>query len=246
MGGFQRMATYMNLFLLERQHFIHEQHVELDQRQLRYVLEVHKACKGDELRVGVVNGKMGKGIITQLSSKKIQLEVELDTPPPPALPLTVLLAMPRPKMLKRSLQYLTAMGVKKIVLMNSNRVEKSFWQSPWLSPEKVHEQLILGLEQARDTVMPEVILERRFKPFVEDRLPALMQGRRGLVAHPVGGEICPHQISVPVVLAIGPEGGFIGYEVDKLEQAGFWRIHLGPRILRVETAAIAIVSKLYD
>lgn len=94
--------------------------------------------------------------------------------------------------------------------------------------------------------MPEVILEQRFKPFVEDRLPTLMAGRRGLVAHPVGGVRCPHQLFDPAVLAIGPEGGFIPYEVDKLEQAGFERIHLGPRILRVETAVTAVVSKLYD
>ena len=236
----------MNLLLLEQQHFIDERHAELDQRQLRHVLEIHQASEGDELRVGLLNGNVGKGVITHLSSEKMHLEVELDTPPPPALPLTVLLALPRPKMLKRSLQHLTALGVKKIVLMNSYRVEKSFWQSPWLSPEKVREQLILGLEQARDTVMPEVILEKRFKPFVEDRLPALVEGKLGLVAHPIGGESCPHQISRPAVLAIGPEGGFIEYEVDKLEQAGFQRIHLGPRILRVETAVTAIVSKLYD
>lgn len=236
----------MNLLLLEQQHFIDEWHAVLDQRQLRHVLDVHQASEGDELRVGLVNGKVGKGKITHLSSEKMHLEVELDSLPPPALPLTVLLALPRPKMLKRSLQHLTAMGVKKIILMNSYRVEKSFWQSPWLSPEKVRDQLILGLEQARDTVMPEVILEKRFKPFVEDRLPDLVAGKLGLVAHPMGGESCPHQISKPAVLAIGPEGGFIDYEVDKLEQAGFHRIHLGPRILRVETAVTAIVSKLYD
>ena len=236
----------MNLLLLESHHFLDDHCVELDQRQFRHVLDIHQASVGDELRVGVVNGKVGRGVITQLAGEKLQLAVTLDTPPPPPLPLVVLLALPRPKMLKRSLQHLTALGVKKIVLINSYRVEKSFWQSPWLTPEKVREQLLLGLEQARDTVIPEVILEQRFKPFVEDRLPAMMAGHRGLVAHPVGGERCPHQLNEPAVLAIGPEGGFIDYEVEKLEQAGFERIHLGPRILRVETAVSAIVSKLYD
>ena len=236
----------MNLLLLESHHFLDDYCVELDQRQFRHVLDIHQASVGDELRVGVVNGKVGRGVITQLAGEKLQLAVTLDTPPPPPLPLVVLLALPRPKMLKRSLQHLTALGVKKIVLINSYRVEKSFWQSPWLTPEKVREQLLLGLEQARDTVIPEVILEQRFKPFVEDRLPAMMAGHRGLVAHPVGGERCPHQLNEPAVLAIGPEGGFIDYEVEKLEQAGFERIHLGPRILRVETAVSAIVSKLYD
>ena len=236
----------MNLLLLEQHHFVDERTVELDVRQLRHILGVHQAGCGDELRVGLLNANLGCGIITHLTKEKAQLRVHFDTPPPPPLPLTVLLALPRPKMLKRSLQHLSALGVKTIILLNSYRVEKSFWQSPWLSSEKIREQLLLGLEQARDTVMPEVILEQRFKPFVEDRLPTLMAGRRGLVAHPVGGVRCPHQLFDPAVLAIGPEGGFIPYEVDKLEQAGFERIHLGPRILRVETAVTAVVSKLYD
>ncbi|OED40862.1 16S rRNA (uracil(1498)-N(3))-methyltransferase [Endozoicomonas sp. (ex Bugula neritina AB1)] len=236
----------MNLLLLESEDFTDDQQVVLIGRRLRHVLEVHRAEVGDQLRVGKVNSKIGLGTITELSEEKLVMDVDLSEDPPKALPLTVLLALPRPKMLKRSLQHLTALGAKTIVLLNSYRVEKSFWQSPWLSDEKIHEQLILGLEQSRDTLLPEVILEKRFKPFVEDQLPAMVAGKRGLVAHPVGGERCPHQVEEAVVLAIGPEGGFIPYEVEKLEEAGFGRIHLGSRILRVETAVTAIVSKLYD
>lgn len=236
----------MNLMLLEPQDFVNDQLVVLSGRRLKHVLEVHKASVGEELRVGKVNGRVGTGTIIELSDEQMKLSVNLTEKPPEPLPLTVLLALPRPKMLKRSLQHLTSLGAKNIVLMNSYRVEKSFWQSPWLSDEKIHEQLSLGLEQSRDTILPEVILEKRFKPFVEDRLPAMMEGKKGLVAHPVGGNRCPHQIDQPSVLAIGPEGGFIPYEVEKLEEAGFERIHLGSRILRVETAVTAIVSKLYD
>ena len=236
----------MNLLLLTPDDFVSDSLVKLQERQLQHVLSVHQAKEGDTLRVGLVNSLMGEGTITALSADAMEMDVTLTEQPPAALPLTVLLALPRPKMLKRSLQHLTALGVKRIVLMNSYRVEKSFWQSPWLSEEKVHEQLVLGLEQARDTVLPEVIQEKRFKPFVEDRLPAMVAGKRGMVAHPVGGISCPHQISDEVVLAIGPEGGFIPYEVEKLEEAGFERIHLGSRILRVETAVTAITSKLYD
>ena len=236
----------MNLLLLEPQDFINEHQVVLAGRRLKHVLDVHQANVGDQLRVGRINGKMGQGAITRLTDNELAMDVELTEEPPEPLPLTILLALPRPKMLKRSLQHLTALGAKTIVLMNSYRVEKSFWQSPWLSEEKIHNQLILGLEQARDTLLPEVIQEKRFKPFVEDRLPAMVDGKRGLVAHPVGGDRCPHQLEQAVVLAIGPEGGFIPYEVEKLEEVGFERIHLGSRILRVETAVTAIVSKLYD
>ncbi len=87
-------------------------------------------------------------------------------------------------MLRRVLQTVAAMGVPKVVLVNSYRVEKSFWQTPFLEPEAIREQLILGLEQARDTVLPEIVIEKRFKPFVEDRLPAMTAGTLGLIGHP--------------------------------------------------------------
>ena len=137
------------------------------------------------------------------------------------------------------------MGVARLVLVNSFRVEKSFWQTPWLEPANIREQLLLGLEQACDTVLPEVILEKRFKPFVEDRLPGLSADSLKLVAHPGGFPECPRALSEPTTLAIGPEGGWIPYEVEMLRTAGFQPVQLGPRILRVETAVPALIARLF-
>jgi|TARA_B110000459_G_C16312713_1_gene359937 RsmE family RNA methyltransferase len=137
------------------------------------------------------------------------------------------------------------MGVKKIYLINSSRVEKSFWQSPFLKPEALEEQLILGLEQARDTVMPEIFLRKLFKPFVEDELGEIVAGSKALVAHPIAAAACPVDSQSPITLAIGPEGGFIPYEVEKLIEVGFQSVHLGPRILRVENAVPALISRLF-
>ncbi|WP_257276154.1 RsmE family RNA methyltransferase, partial [Endozoicomonas sp. SESOKO4] len=173
----------MNLLLLTPTDFISESRVRLIGRPLQHVLNVHRSQAGDRIRVGLLNGEMGEGVIVSLTDQAMELDVCLNKKPPEPLPMTILLALPRPKMLKRILQHLSSIGVKKIILMNSYRVEKSFWQSPWLSEEKVREQLILGLEQARDTLLPEIILEKRFKPFVEDRLPAIMEGKRCFVAH---------------------------------------------------------------
>ena len=237
----------MNLLLLEERDFVSDNRVVVSGRRLSHVTDIHQAGIGDTLRVGRVNGLMGTGVIQALDAQQLVLDVTLTETPPTPLPLTVLLSLPRPKMLKRSLQTMTAMGVKRIVLMNSYRVEKSFWQSPWLAEDKLHEQLVLGLEQARDTQLPEIVFEKRFKPFVEDRLPAMLQGKRGLVAHPgENGLYCPRQLTEDVILAIGPEGGFIPYEVEKLEVGGFERIHLGSRILRVESAIPVLISKLFD
>ncbi|UCJ17344.1 16S rRNA (uracil(1498)-N(3))-methyltransferase [Pseudomonas sp. MM211] len=235
----------MNLLLLEDGDFIAADRVRLDGRRLTHLHEVHRAENGDTLRVGRLGGGMGRGQLLQLDANSAELQVSFGQPPPAKLPITLLLALPRPKMLKRVLQSVAAMGVPRLILLNSYRVEKSFWQTPFLEPTAIREQLILGLEQARDTVLPEVIIEKRFKPFVEDRLPQLASGTLGLTGHPGNYPACPRAVEQPVTLAIGPEGGWIPYEVDKLAEAGLQPVQLGERILRVETAVTALLARLF-
>ncbi|WP_443191643.1 16S rRNA (uracil(1498)-N(3))-methyltransferase [Pseudomonas indica] len=235
----------MNLLLLDEADFVAADRAVLRDRRLKHLHEVHRSESGDRLRVGRLGGAMGEGHLLRLTAEEAELEVRFDQPPPAKLPLTLLLALPRPKMLRRVLQTVSAMGVPRLVLLNSYRVEKSFWQTPFLEPEAIREQLILGLEQARDTVLPEVIVEKRFKPFVEDRLPALANGTLGLVGHPGDYPACPRAVEQPVTLAIGPEGGWIPYEVDKLREAGLQPVQLGERILRVETAVAALLARIF-
>ncbi|MDP2242796.1 16S rRNA (uracil(1498)-N(3))-methyltransferase [Pseudomonas sp.] len=235
----------MNLLLLEDGDFIAADRALLSGRRLKHLHEVHRAAVGDSLRVGRLNGLMGSGQLLRLDANEAELSVKLDLPAPAKLPLTLLLALPRPKMLRRVLQTISAMGVPRVVLLNSYRVEKSFWQTPFLEPAAVREQLILGLEQARDTQLPEIIIEKRFKPFVEDRLPALAAGSLGLIGHPGDYPACPRAVEQPVTLAIGPEGGWIPYEVDMLHNAGLQPVQLGERILRVETAVTALLARLF-
>ncbi|UEG61182.1 16S rRNA (uracil(1498)-N(3))-methyltransferase [Stutzerimonas chloritidismutans] len=235
----------MNLLLLDAADFVADNRVLLRDRRLTHLQQVHRAEAGEQLRVGRVGGNMGSGQLLRLDAHEAELQVSFDQPPPAKLPVTLLLALPRPKMLRRVLQTVAAMGVPRLVLLNSYRVEKSFWQTPFLEPAAIHEQLILGLEQARDTVLPEVIIEKRFKPFVEDRLPQLAADTLGLVGHPGDFPNCPRAITQPVTLAIGPEGGWIPYEVDKLAAAGLQPVQLGERILRVETAVSALLARLF-
>ena len=218
----------------------------LKDRRFLHIQSVHKAEIGDLLRVGVINGSTGTGAVKRIDSNSITLNVILHQhEPSPPLPVTLILALPRPKMLRRILQSATSMGVKKIVLLNSYKVEKSFWQSPYLESTSIEEQLILGLEQAIDTVMPEVLLRKRFKPFVEDELPELAKGKRCIVAHPDPQAQACSASHTETLLAIGPEGGFIPYEVEKLNSAGFETVTLGKRILKVETAVPVLLSKLF-
>ena len=235
----------MNLLLLEEADFISADRVVLSDRRLKHMQEVHRAEVGDSLRVGRVNGLLGTAQLLRLEAREAELSVAFDREPPAKLPLTLVLALPRPKMLRRVFQTVATMGVPRVILVNSYRVEKSFWQTPFLEPAAIREQLILGLEQARDSVLPDIIIEKRFKPFVEDRLPAIVEGTLGLVGHPGEFPPCPRAVDQPVTLAIGPEGGWIPYEVDLLRASGLAPVQLGERILRVETAVTALLARLF-
>ena len=80
---------------------------------------------------------------------------------------------------------------------------------------------------------------------VEDRLPAVVEGTLGLVGHPGDFPACPRAVDQPVTLAIGPEGGWIPYEIDLLRASGLNPVQLGERILRVETAVTALLARLF-
>ena len=93
--------------------------------------------------------------------------------------------------------------------------------------------------------MPAVQIKRRFKPFVEDKLPLIIKDTLALVSHPAAETMCPHKVDSPVTIALGPEGGFIPYEIDALQKIGFKTVSLGDRILRVETALPFIAGRLF-
>jgi len=216
-----------------------------DDRRVAHVRTVHRAAVGDVLQAGVLGGRLGTARVVALDAAALEIELALDREPPPPLPLVLVLALPRPKVVRRVLQAVATLGVKRLALVAAWRVEKSYWESPLLAASAVREELVLGLEQAGDTILPVVSLHRLFKPFVEGELPALAAGSRCLVAHPNAPNDCPRALREPVTLAIGPDGGFTEYEIGKLVAGGFAAISLGPRVLRVEQAVAALVGRLF-
>jgi 16S rRNA (uracil1498-N3)-methyltransferase len=235
----------VNLILLFDEDFVAPEVVRLTGRRLAHVTSVLRPTAGDTLTVGRLGGNLGRGEVMRLDAAMLELRVALDTPPPPKLPVTLVLALPRPKVLNRVLASATSLGVQRIVLINAWRVEKSYWKSPKMAEENLFLQCVLGLEQAKDTVMPSIQLQRLFRPFVEKELSALASDSLALVAHPVAARECPRSVTTPVTLAIGPEGGFIAAEVDSLIAAGFEPVTIGERILRVETAVAALLARLF-
>ncbi len=233
----------MNIILL-MENDIQEGKVEITGRKLEHILSFIKPSAGDTLKTGILNGLMGEGIVTDISDRKLVLTLNMQYPPPDPIHVKLILAMPRPKVLNRVLQHAASMGIKDIYIIKTWRVEKSYWESPVLEEESIHNQLITGLEQGKDTILPSVKIRKRFKPFAEDELPAIIDGSLALAAHPEADTLCPRSAETPVTLAIGPEGGFIPYEIDMLKAGGFIPVSLGERVLRVETALPFILGRL--
>jgi RsmE family RNA methyltransferase len=231
----------MNLILLFPEDFADDGTVRLTGRRARHIHDVHRARVGDGLTVGRVNGQVGTGAVLFVEPDEVRLSVRLSEDPPPPTGIDLLLAMPRPKVLRRVLQSAASLGARRIALVAAQRVEKSYFDTPFLEPGELERNLVLGMEQARDTVLPEVLVRRRFRPFVEDELEAFWPGAAyaRLLAHPaasLGLEGCNLGKASAAVLAIGPEGGWIPFELELLAAHGFRPFGLGPRILRVETA----------
>lgn len=240
----------MNIILAEQNEIIDNTLVVTD-RRAEHLIKVIRVKLGDKVRVGVINGKKGLGCIVAAKMKypfSVTLAVELNKKPIDTIGIDLVLALPRPIMLKRILSQVSALGVGTIHLVHAKRVEKSFWNSNILNPEEYRSHLLQGLEQAVDTRLPKVCIHTKFKPFVEDFLPGRAKDYSyKILAHPHGGAQLGTIIQSSggrVLLAVGPEGGWIDYEVEKFTQRDFSCCSLGPRILKVDTAVVALHSRI--
>lgn len=235
----------MNLILIEETDFIGAESVRLFDRRHKHITEIHRSHLGDKVRIGLIGGHIGTGRIATINDTFVDIQINnLNSPPPKALPLTLLLGLPRPKVLPRVLQMLTNLGVKQIYLLNSVKVEKVYWSCHQLRPNEIRSACLLGLEQACDTILPEIHLKRLIKPFIEDELPMIAQNTMALIAHPVASAPCPYNAEKPLTLAVGPDGGFIDYEIEMFEKIGFQPVRTFERILKVETAVSSLIGRL--
>lgn len=236
----------MNLILYESQQKKESNCIQLSFEQREHFHKVLKAQKGDRLRVGELGGLLGTGEVVSVSDKEVVLFVTLDKEPPQKLPLHLYVALPRPKHLSRIIETLTTLGIPEVHFFHSYKVDKSFWSSHLLNSERIYQAQILGLQQARDTILPRVHFHRWYRPFVEDELPSLVKGGTVIVAHPYAHHYEPTQLKSLGIrhLVFGPEGGWIDFELDLLSQQGFQAYSFGPRILKLETALVSITSQL--
>ena len=214
-------------------------------RQLEHLKQHVDVQVGDSLKVGIREGKRYLTEVVEVTEQAIKLKPVKEEVVPGKLAVTLIVAMPRPKVLRRLIMDSVTLGVEKIILLHSYRVDKSYWQTPFL--QQLDQYVTLGLEQAGDTIAPKIEIYKRFKPFVEDMLPSLITpDYPAYVAHPYAEMKMPFAIDHPCTIVIGPEGGFIPYEVDLLIKNGCQAVSLCHRILRTETAISYVLGRLFS
>lgn len=243
----------MNIILAEAGE-ITEKQLTLTDHRAKHIVKVLQAQVGDRLRVGVIDGAMGSATISAINKKypfSVEMQLDLADLPKTQPVIDLILALPRPIMLKRILSQVTSLGVGTIHLINANRVEKSFWEAGILQQDEYRSHLLHGLEQAVDTRLPEIQLHPKFKPFIEDFLPTIAGNYRHLLlAHPTGAEGLGDVIeggkgrNDRITMAVGPEGGWVEYELKKFLEQGFRCCTIGERILKVDTAVIALHARI--
>lgn len=241
----------MNLILLQPDDFGDDGLAVLFDERARHIRKVLKAEPGKVLRIGLLNGSLGKGTVLSVDKHQVCLQCALDVESPPKPRVDLLLAMPRPKVMKRLWAQLAALGLGRIVLVNADKVERYYFDSHVLEPDFYNNLLIEGLQQARCTHLPEVLVRQRFKPFVEDELNGLFGNQLKLLADPSGEKRLADYVQLAdpserVMLAVGPEGGWTPYELDMLQEHGFRLFGMGKRILRTDTACIGLLSTLAE
>jgi len=238
----------MNLILI-RPEEIHNKQVTLTDHRAEHILSVLKSSPGDSLKTGIINGPVGRSKVLVVSANSVVLEITVAGATPPRPQTDLILALPRPIMLKRILSQAAALGVARIFLIKANRVEKSFFNASLLKNNAWNAHLELGLEQSVDTLLPKISVHNRFRPFVEDFLPEITKDYpHQLVAPPEAQKKLADIVTLPlterVLLAGGPEGGWVDFEINTFEQQGFQAFVMGPRILKVDTAVAALLAQI--
>jgi 16S rRNA (uracil1498-N3)-methyltransferase len=237
----------MNLILLEPDEIKADGIAVLSGNRARHVREVLQASPGGGIRVGVVDGPMGLAMVIE-DAGELRLQCLLSKEIPPVPRVDVLLAMPRPKAMNRLWPVLASLGVGRILISNAWKSERNYFDTHVLNPEHIRTGLIEGLQQARDTRLPQVSVHRQFKKLIEDELDGFGPYAARLVAHPGAGAF-PPLAALPkdarILLAVGPEGGWTPFELELLAKHGFESVSWGPRVLRTDTACAVLLGLVH-
>jgi RsmE family RNA methyltransferase len=229
----------VNLILFESS----ETHSPLPRSDSRaaHILDVLRRKVGDTVDTGLIGGPRGKATVTAVTADSVALSFAWETQaPPPLAPISLIVGLPRPQTVKKILHAATELGVAALHFVTTEKSEPSYAQSALWSSGEWRRHLLDAAQQAFDTRLPDVSHGRK----LEEALSSLEQNpvRLALDNYESPQPLSAVEIAPPVALALGPERGWSARDRVTLRAHGFTFVHLGPRVLRAETACVTALA----
>lgn len=205
-------------------------------------MEVLRRRPGDSFDAGVVNGPRGKATLDAVTVDSLHLSFAWHEERRSADPITLIVGLPRPQTARDILRDATTLGVSAIQFVRTAKGDANYAQSTLWSSGEWRRHLVNGAEQAFDTRVPEVT----FTATLRDTVASLDQTaiRIALDNYESTARLgeCSVRAGESILLAIGGERGWSGDDRTALREHGFTLFHLGPRVLRTETATVAALA----
>ncbi len=211
----------------------------LNQDESNHCRHVLRAKAGDCIHVFDGLGTEWTARITSIHRNAVTVEIveQLSSQTSlPRVPLTVAVALPKGERQKWLIEKLTELGTDQMVPLITSRGVAEATES---ARTRLERAVVEACKQCgRNTLMS------IRAPASLQALPELFPSQKKLIAHPDGYPLTSHSIlnEQACLIAIGPEGGFTTEELDVAATLGFYKVSLGPHILRVETAAVTVAS----
>jgi 16S rRNA (uracil1498-N3)-methyltransferase len=217
----------------------------------RHLARVLRARAGDTLTLFDGAGTEVDARIVRVDARQTELAAGVRRTVPDgtrAVAITLLVAVPRGERMDLLVQKTTELGVGRIVPIVTGRsvsrpaagtVRRPRWEK--IAQEAARQCGRADVPRIDD---PLPLADAISAPDLPGRRLALWEAERGRSLRGVlaDGSAAPGRAAPATALLVGPEGGFAPEEVALAQAAGFVPVGLGPRILRVETAAIVAVA----
>lgn len=208
----------------------------------RHLLGVLRRGVGDEFDAGIVNGPRGKGRIVALGPDALGWNFTAREAPSVADRIHLIVGLSRPQTARDVLRDATTLGVAALHFVATEKSEPSYAQSTLWHTGEWQRQVLAGAAQAFSTQVPDVTFGRPLAATLAALAPGCHRLALDNYEAPRALRACAPADDQPLALALGPERGWGARDRAQLHAAGFTLVHLGERVLRLETAVVAALT----
>lgn len=200
---------------------------------------VRRLAVGTPVTVRDGAGTTASGTLVRMAKQHLELEIEAPRCPPPLPSVHLLVPVADKERMLLLAEKATELGVTtwRPVLWRRSRSVAGRGEGPMFA-QKVESRMISALLQSEGAWLPQRFMESN----AERAIAALPSDGTRLLLDPTGAPMAGVPLESPVVIAVGPEGGFEADETERLVEAGFRRVAIAGGILRMETAAIVALG----